>query len=537
MRGSAHAGYMLQRMHRTDVFPLLFGRHARRSVAREVRRGRAGTSRVLSLGLAGCLALTLATLVPHPAAAAAAAPMGTSQGSALAKQQASQKPGTGKGKRWKAYNGPYFNDPHRKAGHFRIESKVIDTINHTPKGSAIRIAVYSFDRMPVAKALLKAFRRGVKVQMLLNDHQDTKAMKAIRSVIGTNRFSKKKSFIYKCKASCRGKANQYNNLHSKFYSFTRAGRSKDVLAIGSANMMLNADLHQWNDLYFMSGNHQLFNQFARLFKDMKHDYGKRQKARFFCGTPANGKGCDDAVDKYTAWALPKLSGPKNDLVLDMLDKIQCVTPDGQGGQTRTKLALSMHTMRGKRGDYIASAIRRKYAEGCDFRVNYGLIGYHTKRILGASTARGRIPLRSTGLDYHPDDNYDLNHDGDEDVILDYYSHQKYLVIQGTYDGVPNTHMVLTGSSNWASLSTANDEIWFTVRGKTAARKYLRNFNYQWDHRRNSRNAYTTTYENFRTARFQRGTDGALHKTYVTLRRPVTTVEPDHVVPGPYWEND
>ena len=68
----------------------------------------------------------------------------------------------------------------------------------------------------------------------------------------------------------------------------------------------------------------------------------------------------------------------------------------------------MHTMRGARGNYLASAIRDKWAQGCDFRVSYGLIGFKTKQILGASTARGRIPLRSTGLDYHPDDDFDLN---------------------------------------------------------------------------------------------------------------------------------
>jgi hypothetical protein len=271
---------------------------------------------------------------------------------------------------------------------------------------------------------------------------------------------------------------------------------------------------------------------------MKHDYSTRQPALNFCGTPVNGKTCDDSVDKYNAWIFPKLSGPQNDLVLDTLNKIQCLTPDGNGGQTRTKLALAMHTMRGARGNYIASAIRQKYAEGCDFRVDYGLIGFHTKQILGATTARGRIPLRSTGLDYHPDDNYDLNHDGDDDVILDFYSHQKYFIIQGTYNGVPHTQMVLTGSSNWSSLSTACDEIWLTIHGATVARKYLRNFNYEWDHKRNSRNAYTTTYTNFRVARMLRQADGTLKKVFVTVRRPVTTVEPDpYRAGGPNWEND
>ena len=87
-------------------------------------------------------------------------------------------------KRWKAPQGPFFNDPRRKKGWFRIERKVIDTIKHTRKGSTIRIAVYSFDRMPVANALIAAHRRGVKVQMILNDHQYTRAMRAVRKEIG-----------------------------------------------------------------------------------------------------------------------------------------------------------------------------------------------------------------------------------------------------------------------------------------------------------------------------------------------------------------
>ena len=65
----------------------------------------------------------------------------------------------------------------------------------------------------------------------------------------------------------------------------------------------------------------------------------------FCGDP-QGSSCDDSVDKYTNWVFPKQSTRSDDLVLNMLAKIQCLTPDGDGGQTRTKLALNMHTMRG-----------------------------------------------------------------------------------------------------------------------------------------------------------------------------------------------
>jgi phosphatidylserine/phosphatidylglycerophosphate/cardiolipin synthase-like enzyme len=481
-------------------------------------------------GLVGALCLVLATTLGAIAPGSAMTSGSASADTGVARVvQETAKPG-----RWEAPSGPFFNDPHLKKGWFRIERKVIDTIRHTPKGSTIRIAIYSLDRMPVARALVEAHRRGVRVQILLNDHWENRALKVIRAEIGKNR--RKNSFIYKCRKSCRGAANEFNNLHTKFYSFSQAGRSHDVLAVGSANMTLNADRHQWNDLFFTSGNHVLYRQFVGLFNDMRKDHDTRQEPVFFCGTPL-GAVCDDTVDKSTVWAFPKRSGPRNDLVLDMLDRIQCLTQDAAGRVRRTRLALSMHTMRGRRGDYLAAALRKKYAQGCDLRVSYGLIGYHTKGILGAPTPRGRIPLRSTGLDYDTEDNFDLNNDGVDDLILDYYSHQKYFVIQGTYNGVPNTRMVLTGSTNWSSLSTANDEIWFTVRGAVVARKYLRNFNYQWDHARNSRNAYTTSYANFRVARTVRNPDGTTRTVWTTVRRPVTTVERDPYRKGPYWEDD
>ena len=57
----------------------------------------------------------------------------------------------------------------------------------------------------------------------------------------------------------------------------------------------------------------------------------------------------------------------------------------------------MHTMRGNRGNYIADKLRELYANGCNLRVNYGLMGFYTKQHIGAPTARGRVPLRSTGF--------------------------------------------------------------------------------------------------------------------------------------------
>ncbi len=423
---------------------------------------------------------------------------------------------------YRVHNGPYFNNPHgSKSAKFRIERQVINAIRATPRRGYIRIAVYSFDRMPVAKALLSARRRGVHVQLLLNDHQDTRAMKFLRKRLGTHRWAR--DFIYKCKSSCRGTVPD-RNLHSKFYTFTRSGRSAHVLMVGSANMMLNADIHQWNDLFVTSGRRRIFDQYVALFNDMKHDYSRNQPPYMFCGKP-DGKHCNDAVDKLTTRVFPRHSSRKHDVVLSMLHRVRCLTTRPDGSQRRTKLLLAMHTLRGKRGNYLAAAIRQKWAEGCAFRVNYGLIGYHTKRILGAATARGRIPLRSTGFDF----------DGDGEV--DRYSHQKYFVIRGSYGGRPRSAITVTGSSNWASLGTAQDEVFVTLRGAGIARKYAKNFNFEW-RAANSRPGYTTTFQQFRQARQLRTSAGDLRRTNTIIQKPVTTVEPDGLrPPGGSWDVD
>ena len=454
---------------------------------------------------------------------------------APAEPSTAARKGKGKG-RYKVPDGAYFNNPRGGWGaRLRIERQVMKAIKATRRGSTIRIALYSFDRVPVAKALLAARNRGVHVQLLLNDHQDTKAMKMLRARLGTNR--RKKDFIYKCHSGCRTDGRK-RLLHTKFYTFTKTGRSKYALFLGSHNLTMNAARHQWNDLYLMDGNKPLFDQYIALFDDMKKDYNTQQPPiPTFCGIPANGVSCDDAVDFGTTVTFPRYLGPGNDPIIAILDRVQCITTTPAGKRVRTKLAVNMHTIRGRRGDYLADAYRRKFGEGCAARFSFGLVGFHTKGHLAARTPRGRMPLRSTSFDYHPDQQV-KNPDGKLDLTLDYYSHQKYLLIQGNYAGDPHANLVFTGSSNWGALGAVNDEILVALQGKKVARQYLKNFNFMW-RPGNSRNAYTTTYTHFRVPVVRQGADGEKVVTYKTVRRKQVEVDPALVYrpAGPFWEDD
>src|SRR5690606_1632976 len=147
------------------------------------------------------------------------------------------------------------------------------------------------------------------------DHQDTRAMKMLRARLGTN--LNKKSFIYKCRSGCRTDGRK-RLLHTKFYTFTKTGRSRWALFVGSHNLTMNAARHQWNDLYLTAGNKELFRQYVDLFNDMKNDYNEIQPPiPTFCGVPANGVSCDDAVDWGTSVIFPRLLGPKNDPIVQI----------------------------------------------------------------------------------------------------------------------------------------------------------------------------------------------------------------------------
>lgn len=427
-------------------------------------------------------------------------------------------------KRYSPPKGGLFNIPVGSTPQkYRIERHVLDAIKHTKKGERIRIAAYSLDRMPYADALIAAKKRGVKVQVLLNDHPAIRAapQAKMRKYLGTDRT--KKSFVWRCRAGCRSQQTDYNNLHSKFYLFSKTGKAKHVVMLGSYNMTLNAVKWQWNDLWTGVNKQYLYQQYVKLFNDMRHDYKKRQPTYNFCAKAVEP--CNEDTTKVFTRVFPIVVKPANDPVTEVLNNVQCVYTDDAGQQRRTALNISMHTMRGKRGERLANVIRGKYAQGCDVRLNFGIMGFYVKQKLGAATPRGRMPLRSTGFDL------DGVVDADGLLTIERYTHQKYLTIDGMYRGNPNAKYVYTGSSNWSSLGLPQDEIMVAIKGASAVNKWTKNFNLMW-RPRYSRNAYTTTYTNYEVRRTVAG-----REVVTTERRPMLSIRPDNLKPGKTWEDD
>ena len=474
-------------------------------------------------------ATLLATILSVPAAAeegrqpgepvaeqlgsVAAEPVSTLQASPVKSAQAD-----GDKKPWRPKVGPVFNNPYGGAAdRFRIERRILEAIRHSGKNDKIKIAIDSWDRMDMADAVIAAHRRGAQVQILLNDHQVTRAQRKMKRAIGRN--PERKNFVYECESSCRGRR---DNLHTKFYLFSSPGAATDVIMTGSHNLTLNAVKWQWNDLFVMRKKPRLYDEFQNVFNDMRRDWSKNRPFLEFCGNP-DGEPCKRTSSNHFTQVFPINIRVDGDPAMEALNSTRC-TRQGSGGRViRTKVRVSMHTMRGSRAEKIAERLRAMHARGCNIRVLYGLMGFPVKRKLGAVTARGRIPLRSTGYDY--------NGDGD----VDRYTHQKYLTIRGQCGGKTKARVTLTGSSNWSNKGLGGDEIVFNVHGPGYLSKYNANFDFMWN--RHSRNSYTTTTSEYRTVVpvWENGV-----RTHEVVTRKVTTTEvlPDRLTAGsPTFESD
>jgi len=361
---------------------------------------------------------------------------------------------------WQPTQGALFNVPRStQERQRRLEHQVIAAINHARPHSTIRMAMFSFDRMQVADALIAAKRqRKVAVQVIVNGHEFPRAQRKLRRVLGHRRS--RASFFYQCKASCRGDGDVQ---HSKFVLFSATGIAKNVVMLGSLNMKLNGVKNQFNDLLTLNGNTKLYNSLYTVFGQMKLD---RIAKPSFLDIPIS-----PAMELFVM-PFPRLTAtaktrwtPARDPIVRLLAPITCTgakTPSG-----RTVVRVNMHAWDGTRGEMLANHFLDLWRSGCDVKLQIGFIGGNVRRILLTPTARGVMPVRSTG------------YDTDKDDVIDLYSHEKILLVHGNYNGAPGQNMVVTGSSNYQNGGQYGDELILRLYSGWIYKQYITNWDWSW----------------------------------------------------------
>ena len=284
---------------------------------------------------------------------------------------------------------------------FRV---LLDLIANTPAGERIRIVGNSFSYLPVATALVTAHERGVDVQVIIDEAAsgDWQAPTRLRDALGTDRGAA--SFIHLARGG----------VHQKVWSFTRTGRSRDVVLVGSMNLTYYS-ARQYTDVLSWVGRRDVRRVFDRRFVQLReHLPGVPPMAPVRLGR-----------DRF--WFYPGYD-EETDPVRTTL---AAVPPVG------ARIRVAMYAWLDARGIGLAELLAAKDAAGADVEV-----------VLGRSVgARIRAVLAGSGVEVHPG----VFADG-EDI------HHKLTVVSHPAPGGGVRRFVLTGSDNYTTRSLDRPEV-------------------------------------------------------------------------------
>ncbi|HYP46482.1 MAG TPA: phospholipase D-like domain-containing protein [Propionibacteriaceae bacterium] len=352
--------------------------------------------------------------------------------------------------------GVIFNDPKgTKAAELRIVTHVERAIDNAPKGSTIRIAQYLFDLDSSADKLIAAYKRGVNVQLLIDDIPVSEQSKRVRGVLGTNKRAG--SYLTRCVNSCM--SSKTSVMHAKFFLFSQTGSSRNVSMISAANLYTGNTFVSWNNVHTLVGDTTMYASLNRYFDDMLPDIDRPNYYR----TTTSG------IHKIYFYPRTAVPGTADVPLLDVLNHVKCTgVARGYGYQGRTVIQIAQWGWSAARLD-IARRLWTLHDQGCLVQVilnNFQTGARVTQTLLRPSRKRGMMRVYNAGID--------SNGNGKRDL----YIHHKALIINGVWFGRPNAKVVYTGSANLTGPGLlANNEILLRVVHNGTYHAYAQNLNY------------------------------------------------------------
>ncbi len=358
-----------------------------------------------------------------------------------------------KPKRYSPRPGVVFNTAlGARSSRNAIFGKIIAAINHAPAKSRVRIMSWNIMSRTAVDALLRAQARGVKLRVLMDNTNlvdiPNPGFKRLRA--GFKRANqklpmKRRSYAKTCMQSCRGARGA---AHSKIYLFSKTGKAHDVVMSGSANLTVAGAVNQWNDMYTWVDNGGLYQFAVRVYREMWKDQ------------PVEQQFVQHSTGKDTLGFTPLIGpgGRTPDPVQNLLSQVSCkkakTTRHG-----RTIIRAAPDVMRNERGMAIAQRLRDLWAQGCDVRIAYTVMGVDIFKFLGQPTARGVVPKKHLVQDF----------DGDGE--FDNYFHLKALTINGVLGDDRRAYVTLNGSSNWSGFAAVSDENFGIITRRNTTLRY------------------------------------------------------------------
>ena len=356
--------------------------------------------------------------------------------------------------------GTVFNNPKGSTAKQRaIITEIERAVNASEPGSTIRMAMYLFDLQSTANSLIAAHKRGVHVQLLLDDGETSNPYKDVRHALGNDKT--KSSYIFRCKRGCMASVRSVQ--HAKFYLFTQVGDAQRVSMVSSANPYTGNTSKSWNDIHTIIGDQKIWDSLNLYFTDMLKDKTNYNYYR----TTESGK--------YTLYFFPRTPAPGTSGVpqLSALKQVKCTgVANGYGLNGRTTIRVAMWGWTKWRTD-VAKQLWKLHDQGCNVYVilNKKRVGEKVfQALLKRSSKHGVMRVYDAW--------YDKNHNGAAEL----YMHQKLVTINGNFNGDSGAKVLFTGSQNFTDEGNrVNNELLMKINDDSTLDRYVVNLNYIRDH--------------------------------------------------------
>ncbi|WP_225839897.1 phospholipase D-like domain-containing protein [Streptomyces sp. NK08204] len=336
-----------------------------------------------------------------------------------------------------------FNDPSgTTADQNRIRDYIVSLIDATPAGESITASVYTFTDGTASQALVNAKQRGVNVRLIVDHTTVTMTggeYTTLANGLGTDRTQP--SWVMACPSGrgCIGNreltAGDPAINHNKFWLFSNVGGASNVVVQTSSNMTGSQRTDYFNNAATIVDS-GLYGIYQSYFSDLLSYGSSSSGSDNYYTTPTSSTG------PYKAYFFPRheASGTSwdNDASTDtvklILDNVSC------SGGTQIRVAMNLFSR-----DEVAKKLVSLVNSGCSvYLAADGAPGSMSTAV--TNTVYGKLTKRVECYENSPDGTYKIG------------LHSKYLLIQGTYDGVANRKLVWTGSHNYTySALRANDE--------------------------------------------------------------------------------
>jgi PLD-like domain len=347
--------------------------------------------------------------------------------------------------------------------------KMMVAIDGTKSGETIRMAFFSLTVWNFSDKLIEAYNRGVNVRLIQDDHEIGPMWQDLVDVLGSD--TTKKSWAVVCHRSCHSDDNP-SYMHAKIYLFSKTKSLSKVTMVCSCNPTYTQARVGWNDMYTWIGDSTIYDGGVRYFEDLTA--GAVEDAE---GNQTNGVPQDHyfsvASGKTQMFFFPKAGeGPEEDPVFQMLRDVDCIgTSPGYGSLGRTIIKVAMYQWSVRR-DRIAHRLWDLSQEGCWVDIVYDQTATDKEVVDVLKTpGEGVYPIPTLEKS-----SMDKNDDGDFEHYVDIFNHEKYVLINGIYEGDKSTKLVISGTANWTNTALQyGNEITFTLESNADYNAYREQF--------------------------------------------------------------